>query len=237
MIKLSKRLQALAALVPCGQKAADIGTDHGLLPGYLIKAGISPLVIAVDVKKGPLEAAEKNIFLYQVQDQVDLRLGDGLTVLAPGEVETVIIAGMGGGTIRDILNGSPQVVESLKRLVLQPMNGAAIVRKWSQDKGWAIVTEDLVSEEGRIYEIIVLEKGKAKLKPLSAMEMEYGPFLIQNRHPLLLNLLEKELASLQEIQKQLKNSSNVEAQAKSLSLEAKKKQIKELQECLSVVKP
>ena len=128
MIKLSQRLQAIADLVPTGAKVADIGTDHGFLPCYLAQSGKAELVIACDVNAQPLALAQKNITDYNVGDKVSTRLGNGLAVLKPGEVDTVTIAGMGGALMIDILDASPMVVDRLKRIVLQPNVGAEAVR-------------------------------------------------------------------------------------------------------------
>ena len=108
MIKLSKRLQQIADFVPLGTKIADIGTDHALLPCYLVQEKISPWAIATDVNKGPLEVAKRQVKALLLADRVAVRLGDGLEPIEPLEVETVIISGMGGATIKNILDKSPK---------------------------------------------------------------------------------------------------------------------------------
>ena len=146
MIKLSQRLQAIANFVPKGAKVADIGTDHGFLPCYLAQSGQAEQVIACDVNAQPLSLAQKNITDYNVADKVSTRLGNGLAVLKPGEVDTVTIAGMGGALMIDILDASPNVVDRLKRIILQPNVGAEAVRVWAEKNRWQIVAEDLVKE-------------------------------------------------------------------------------------------
>lgn len=233
-MRISQRLTALANLVPQGMRAADIGTDHGLLPCYLITENISPSVIAVDINKGPLEKAEHNIDLYNLKGLVETRLGDGLKALKPQEAEAIIIAGMGGGTMVEILNGSREVADAAGRLIFQPMTGSEAVRRWLQDNGLAIIEEDLIYEEGRIFEIIAAEKGE--MPKLSQAELNFGPILIRKKHPLLNDLLEKELAALQEIIKQLAKSNSEEAQEKSHSFKKKEEMIKGLLRCLSAAK-
>ena len=111
MIKLSQRLQAIAQFVPQGAQVADIGTDHGFLPCYLVQCGQADRVIACDINEQPLAVAQKNIADSQVGEKVLTRLGDGLQVIAPGEVNVVTIAGMGGALMAEILNDAPQVVD------------------------------------------------------------------------------------------------------------------------------
>lgn len=235
MIKLSQRLQAIADLIPSGSRVADIGTDHAFLPCYLVQQGISPTVIGIDVKKGPLKSAEQTVRDCQLTDTITLRLGDGLGPLELGEVDTVIIAGMGGNTIKEILNNSLQVVEALQTLILQPMNGANKVRSWLHQHSWQIVDEALLLEDGHYYQIIKGIPGrKSELaEELTAMELSYGPLLIAEKHPLLPELIEKDLLSLQDIKKQLAKSKSVEAKKRLNQLERQAQQMKELKECLS----
>ena len=129
-VKLSKRLSAVAAMVPEGSVVADIGTDHGYLPAHLVMSGISPYAIATDVNEGPLAAARNLISLLAIEKRVQLRLGDGLGPLAPNEAETVVMAGIGASTMIKIMEQSPLVLKSVKRLILQPMRGTPKVRTW-----------------------------------------------------------------------------------------------------------
>ena len=183
MIKLSQRLQAIANFVPEGAKVADIGTDHGFLPCYLAQSGQAELVIACDVNAQPLSLAQKNIADYNVSDKVSTRLGNGLAVLKPGEVDTVTIAGMGGALMIDILDASPNVVDRLKRIVLQPNVGAEAVRVWAEKNRWQIVAEDLVKENDIFSVIIVLEQGRSD-RFMSATDLYLGPKLLAEHHPL-----------------------------------------------------
>lgn len=235
MLKISQRLLTLAQQVPSGSRVADIGTDHALLPCYLAGCGISSFVVGVELHKGPLIAANHTVQLSGMSQYISIRQGNGLAPLAPGEADVVIIAGMGGDTIREILEQAPKVLEEVKRLVLQPMTGSYHVRSWLFQNGWTIEKEDIIQEEGRIYEIIVAEKGASPV--LHEMELSYGPFLIRNKHPLLLGIMEKDIISLQDIIKQLAKSTGKEARRKQLQLAKRIEEIKELIEWLSVAKP
>lgn len=155
---LSQRLLVIANFIPRGSTIADIGTDHAYLPIYLVTEGVCPKGIGVDVHQGPFEAAMRAVQEAGLADKIAVRLGDGLAVVQPGEADVVVIAGMGGGTIRGILEAGPQVVAGLKRLILQPMVDSAHLREWLICNGWPIADEELVEEEGRLYEIIVAEK-------------------------------------------------------------------------------
>lgn len=188
-MKLGERLAAIAAFVPQGAKLADIGTDHAYLPIALLSAGRINQAVAGEVNKGPYESAKAAIKQYKWEQSIQLRLGNGLEVIAPGEVDTVVIAGMGGSTIIDILTRYPATTESVETLILQPMVAGAAVRRWLTDNGWRISDENLVVDEGRIYEIIVAVKGQAKEEdPILA---EIGPVLWAKRHPLLKEHLQR----------------------------------------------
>ena len=186
---LDDRLQALADFVPQGARAADIGTDHGYLAVALILQEKANFVVAGDKNRGPYEAAKRTVHEYAIsEEQISVRLGDGLEVVKPGEVDTVCIAGMGGILMNTILEASPEVTEALETLVLQPMNGAPELREWLYDHEWHIVDENLVIDDGRIYEIIKAEKGSRK-KP-SGLDLLVGPKLWKKKPPLLKHHIE-----------------------------------------------
>lgn len=186
---LDDRLQALADFVPEKSRVADIGTDHGYLAVALIRQGKSDFVVAGDKNRGPYEAAKRTVHEYAIsEEQISVRLGDGLEVVKPGEVDTVCIAGMGGILMNTILEASPEVTEALKTLVLQPMNGAPELREWLYGHEWHIVDENLVIDDGRIYEIIKAEKGSRK-KP-SGLDLLVGPKLWKKKPPLLKHHIE-----------------------------------------------
>jgi tRNA (adenine22-N1)-methyltransferase len=170
-VKLSKRLASVAVMVPKGSVVADIGTDHGYLPAYLVMSRISPYVIATDVNKGPLAAAANLISLLAVGKKIDLRLGDGLTVLMPGEVETIVIAGMGASTMIKILDQTPEVLSQAKRLILQPMRNVPRLRTWLAEHQWEIKDEELIWEDEIFYEIVAADHGQSTLTQEEAQLM------------------------------------------------------------------
>ncbi len=207
-IKLSHRLQAVARYVTPGARVADIGTDHGYLPVYLVVSDLSPRVIATDRGKGPLAAAGQLVSLLSLDTQVDLRLGDGLAVLQPGEVEVICIAGMGGMAIRDILAEGMAVARTARRLVLQPQRNVPAVRHFLAENGWRIVAEDLAEDDGFYYEVIVAEPGEMAL---SEMEAEFGPLLLAEGHPLLEDFLRLRQADLTRLLESMAANNSPEA--------------------------
>ncbi|MBM7614627.1 tRNA (adenine(22)-N(1))-methyltransferase [Alkaliphilus hydrothermalis] len=158
-VKLTPRLEKIASLVENHSRVADIGTDHGYIPLYLLQNRISSFAIASDVNKKPLESAEANIKIYGYGGKIETRLGGGLATLRPGEVDTIIIAGMGGLLISDILEEAQDIVESTKTFILQPMQAQEELRRYLVKNGFCIKLDQLVKEDHRIYEIIVAEKG------------------------------------------------------------------------------
>lgn len=228
-IKLSSRLTAVASMVRKGSVAADIGTDHGYLPAYLISQGISPYTIASDVSQGPLNAAKEVVELLALGRKVDLRLGDGLKVLSPGEADTICIAGMGASTIIKILAGTPDVLTEVKRLVLQPMRGASQLRRWLMEHGWDIVDEELVFEGGLFYEIIGAQPRECCL---TEAEIEVGPVLMKKRHPLLKKYLQEKIASLERIGNNIERGNASGVKKKQGEVNARISMLKQVMECL-----
>lgn len=154
-ISLPPRLKAVAEAVTINTTAADVGTDHGYLPVYLIKQVGLEKVIATDVNEDPLSKARRIINRHGLRKEVELRLGDGLRVLAAGEAETIIIAGMGGALIGELLQGSPEVAQRADRLILQPVQSVPELRRYLLDNGYRIIAEKLIQEKFRFYEMII----------------------------------------------------------------------------------
>lgn len=157
MIKLSDRLELIANRIESGETMADIGTDHGFLPLYLKLSGKSPKVIMADVSLPSLDKARENAARFAAsEDNIHFRAGNGLTVLERGEVDAVVIAGMGGKLIRDIMAADLEHTYSFKKFILQPRIGQGYLRKWLCDNGFTITHEDVVIEGHHIPEIITV---------------------------------------------------------------------------------
>lgn len=185
-IKLSNRLQAVARQIPVGLRVADVGTDHGYLPVYLVVNDIAPKVIASDRGKRPLDSARQLISLLSLENQIDVRLGDGLSVLQPDEAEVICLAGMGGVAIKEIISAGLPLAQAAKRLVLQPQRNVPAVRRFLVSNGFKIVAEDLAEDDGFYYEIIAVEPG---LMGLTEQEADFGPLLLRDGHPLFKDFL------------------------------------------------
>lgn len=229
MTKLSPRLQTLAGLVPMGASVADIGTDHAYLPIYLVEQGVALRAIGSELNPGPYQAAQKAVAGVNLTEHIDIRRGNGLETIKPGEVDTVVIAGMGGGTITEILGNHQDVLDHVQRLILQPMIGSAQLRSWLIKQGWSIVAEDLVEDEHRIYEVIVAEPGPTT--NIDEIILEIGPRLLATGHPLLARHLHRIIEGETKVIRELGKSTQPEAISKARELEVKVEQIRELVWC------
>lgn len=153
-MKLSDRMQVIAGHVRPGDVVADIGTDHGQIPVWLFAHEICPKAILSDVSPGSIAKAKETAAAYQFGEGLSFRVGDGLQVLSAGEADTVIIAGMGGKLIRQILAADPAHTASFRTFILQPRKGSGPLRKWLLSEGFRIASEDVVRESHFLPEII-----------------------------------------------------------------------------------
>lgn len=210
-MKLPLRLLSIARFIPKGKVVADIGTDHGILPVYLVSQGISPSAIASDLNKGPLEAAEKTILQADLSHKIKIRLGFGLETVGPGEADIAVIAGMGGGTISRIVEACGDQCP-VRELVLQPMGDSGQLREWLVKHEWKISNEDIIEEGGRYYEIIYSVRGREKV--LDETVLSIGPRLFEKRHPLLQKLIQREIEGNKNIIASLEQGSGEEINSK-----------------------
>ncbi len=151
MLKLSPRIQMAADMVRRGRTVCDVGTDHAYLPSYLILNGISPRAVAGDIGEGPLKNAEKSVKIYGVEENVKLRLSDGLDNIGEDEADEIIICGMGGNLIADILSRAEWLRNPDKHIIAQPMSHAEDVRRFLCENGFEIEEERVCEDDGRLY--------------------------------------------------------------------------------------
>lgn len=196
-IKLSPRLEVIAGCVAGVKTMADIGTDHGYLPVYLVENHLVSTAIASDTNHKPLKKAAKIISQQQLESYIETRLGSGLSVLKLGEVEAVVMSGMGGLLIRDLLEAEPLVAQDVKKLVLQPMNNQAVLRRYLETHGFKIIKEDLAQEMDRVYEIMVVAPGEMIMT--NPLEYELGFEFDKNKHRLLETLINRKIDLEQKI--------------------------------------
>lgn len=175
MLKLKPRLKTAADMVRNGSRLADIGTDHAYLPAALILNGKIPFAIAADLRKGPLENAEATVRTYGIADKVTLRLSDGLKAFFPDEADDIVIAGMGGILITEILSAAEWVKNPDIRLILQPQSHSEDVREYLFANGFEILSESSCTEDGKAY-ICMCAEYTGNVTEHTRAEILLGPF-------------------------------------------------------------
>ena len=181
MIELGERLTRAASFVPNGSKICDVGSDHAYLPVYLIQNNQITSAIAGEVVEGPFLSAKQTVRDYRMEDCIEVRLGDGLQILSKeDEITAVTICGMGGELISRILEAgySGSHLNGRERLILQPNVAEHFVREWLMNHSYQIVEETVVSDNHRLYEIIVAEPVEERVE-YTELELKYGPILLQ----------------------------------------------------------
>lgn len=189
MIKnyMTPRLEMIFELVPKSKVVCDIGTDHGYMAIKLIESKKAEKVIAADIKKGPLEAAKKNLEKSGKLLAADIRISNGFHNIGMNEAETAVIAGMGGETISEILKCD----KGVKNFVLQPQTAHMELRKFLCENGFLIKDESLCKEGNKMYAAILAIRGHGE--EFSRAELEIGPVLIRKKHYLLADYIDYRL--------------------------------------------
>lgn len=201
-MQLSDRLQAVSDLVTGGLRLADVGTDHAYIPIRLAGQGRIPGAIAMDINPGPLARAVENIRLYGLEDRIETRLSDGVAALAPGEADSVVIAGMGGSLVIRILEEGKEVLDTVQELILQPQSDIERVRKYLMDNEYEITAEDMILEDGKYYPMMHVVHGQMRF--LSQAELRYGPCLLRDRNECLKKYIRREKKTLEGVQAALR---------------------------------
>lgn len=252
MIKLSKRLQRVADYVTLHNRVADIGSDHAMLPCYLLQSGKCPSAISGELNHGPYRAAKKQAAAAGLVDRLDVRQGNGLSVLKAGEADTVTIAGMGGTLMSEILEAgnADGKLKGVKELVLQPNVGENRVRAWLLEKGWYLAGEAILEEDGKIYEVLharLIEDAEIKNAALydgsflalpwekaavQDMVLQMGPHLLREASPILMNKWRCEIEKLERICKQMGSSELSESTARKKQFHMEIKRMEEVLQCL-----
>ncbi len=223
MLRLSKRLLAVADMVQEAKVLADVGTDHGYIPIYLTLYRNLTKSIAMDVNPGPLQRAKEHISQYALGHRIETRLSDGLAALEPGEADTIVIAGMGGALMARILTQGDAVAHSALRLVLQPQSELYEFHSFLKEHDYQLIQEDMVYEDGKFYTVIAaVWKGSAKkldaagdgLGILPDSALKYGPLLLEHRHPILHQYLLRQKEQKEQIQKNLQEHARRDVSAR-----------------------
>ena len=219
-IKLSPRLESILGALGVVKTLADVGCDHGFISIAAVLRGRCENAIAMDINEGPLKSAKTNAELYGAADAVNLRLSDGLEKLEPGEADGIIIAGMGGLLIRDILTRGQQAAKAAKRIVLSPQSDIPKVRSYLLSNGFVIEDEECLIDEEKFYFIMVVRPDSETLRgageenekidtegshcaaakyPFGELGINFGGILLEKRHPILLKYLKKRLSQIDSI--------------------------------------
>ncbi|CEH29659.1 SAM-dependent methyltransferase [Aneurinibacillus migulanus] len=241
MIEISHRLRTIGDMVEQGHRVADIGSDHAYLPTYLIQKGIASACIAGEVNRGPWQSAARQVRSVGLSERIDVRLGDGLDVIHPGEVDTVCIAGMGGSLIVSILDKGIEKLAGVTQLLLAPNVASPLVRRWLLEHGWQLSRERILEEDGVIYEILEAIPGNPTL-PYENQEreredlLEVGPYLWQENSPVLRKKWEQELDKLRSVQIQLQRAKKPEAEGKKQEVSKKLAWMEEMIACMQTDK-
>ncbi|NNV05423.1 tRNA (adenine(22)-N(1))-methyltransferase TrmK [Geobacillus sp. C56-T2] len=228
--RLSKRLETVASFIPKGAVLADIGSDHAYLPCYACLHGYATKAVAGEVADGPLRSARQQVETCGLSDRISVRKGDGLSVIAPHEVDCITIAGMGGALIARILSDGKEKLSGVKRLILQPNVGAERVRRWLLEHDWELIAERILKEDGHIYEVLVAERGEAE-RPYRHLEAELllGPFLLRENNDVFREKWQQELRHWKQIAADLAANGQSEAAArKRRELERKIRLVEEV---------
>lgn len=201
---MDKRLHRIAQLIPAGKGFVDVGTDHGYLPVYMLDHGYMGKVIASDINEVPLSCAVRNAEKAQYDDKIGFILCDGLDERVSDEVDTIVIAGMGGDTICGILDRAEWCMDSRYKLILQPMSKAEILRYWLSYNDFEITDEVFVDDCGTVYQIICAIYGKRCT--LSDAELFIGRHELVRTQPIYKKLLDSNILKFERLVKGLGHS-------------------------------
>lgn len=206
-MQLSKRLEALANTVTKGSRVADIGCDHAYVSIYLMENKIAEHVIAMDINRGPLERANVNIAQYGLSTKIETRLSDGAKKLNQGEVDSILIAGMGGALMVKILSERTSVMKECNELILQPQSEIFLVRKFLHKQGFRIDSEQMLVDEGKYYTILRAIPGKECYN--SEVQYLYGKYLLEKKDSCLKEFLFHQLAKKKAILERLEQTNAI----------------------------
>ncbi|GIM28055.1 SAM-dependent methyltransferase [Clostridium polyendosporum] len=226
---LSIRLKMIVNQVDECNSIVDVGTDHGYVPIYLVKNHICKKGVASDINNGPIEKAQINVTFEGLKDKISCRLGPGLKTVEKGEVEGVIIAGMGGNLTRDILLEDWEKVREYKFLILQPAQNPEVLREFLYNSEFEILDEDLCFEDNKFYELFKVKysMNSYKIKIDSELDYEVSQILRKKHHPLLSKFIENKIEKYENIAEYIKENTESARLRKSQVVD-KIKRLKEM---------
>lgn len=229
-MELSIRLKSVAAMVDKCRSIADIGTDHGYIPIFLIMNNLIEEAVASDINPGPLQRAKSNISFEGFQHKIECRLGGGLSTIKPGEVDAAVISGMGGYLIKDILEEGLEVFKYLDYIILQPVQYPEIIREYIYKNGFKIIDEDICFEDNKFYEIIKVSYNTTS-EDVDDIFYEISKILFEKKHPIIKEFIFYKIKKYKNICDTIKESSLL-GKTKKINLLEKVKKLEELSKCL-----
>ncbi|MBN2899021.1 MAG: SAM-dependent methyltransferase [Clostridia bacterium] len=225
-MKLTPRLEKIASMVPECTCIGDVGTDHAYIPAALIERGIVTKAIASDVVDGPVLNAQNTIARYGFANHVEVRKGSGLAPYAMGEIEGVIIAGMGGPLIAEIIEADYALAQSLNFLILQPMIGQEVLRAYLESHHFKIVEEHIEVEGEKFYEVMKVTAGEMMID--EPFYYEIGPLLVHQTDEKTKGFMGHKLKKYEKIYRSVKENASQDQGDYLLEIERKISLLKEL---------
>ncbi len=227
-MKLTKRLEKIASLVSEDITLADVGTDHGYIPVFLLENKIVKRAILSDINKGPLNNAREEIEKRKLEEFTELRLGGGVSILQANEVDEIIIAGMGGILISEIIRDGFEVCKAADKLILQPMQAPEELRKYLYENNFEIIDEHIVNEDFRIYEIIEARYSDKTIDDVDEIYYEFPKKLVERKDPLMKELIIKKINQCQSILEKIGN-------AQGEAIESRRNEVSERIDALKIL--
>lgn len=235
-MKLSDRLESVAAMISDSIPVVDVGTDHAYLPVSLVQRGKTPCALCSDLRRGPIDRARQNIKEAQVEDRVKAVLCDGVPPLSSLDEElrggALVIAGMGGPLMASILEKASDRLDFFSEIIAEPQSDLSTFRKCLSSLGFAITEENMIREDGKYYPIIKAKRAKTP-SDLSEMAYAFGPCLIAAKHPILKEYAEKQLCVTENLLTQMASVSGDKARQRKAELDHQKALLENLLEQLN----
>lgn len=217
-MELSKRLNWIINEMDKADVIMDVGTDHGYIAIELIKRNITNKVIASDINKDPLNKAKLNVSLEGLSSKIDLRLGGGLAPVKNNEVQGVLIAGMGGNLIRDILEKDIDKVKNMEYLVLQPAQNPEVLREYLYTGDYEVIDEDVCEDEGKYYELFKVRYKENNSTKLEEIFYEISPTLLNKKSEVFKSYLNEKAYKYRKVHSFIKdNTEHAVARKKELN--------------------
>ena len=217
-MELSKRLMKIASYVNYCEAIADIGTDHGYIPIYLVKNNKCNSAIASDINKGPIEKASTNIRFEGLSEKIKCLLGGGLKPLKVGEVNGVIIAGRGGNLIRDIILEDIEKVKLYDFLILQPAQNPEVLREFLYNNNFEILNEDLILDDGKFYELFKVKynENAKKINIKDEISYEISSILLESNNSLVNDYIKSKIKKYENIITYIKDDTSLAKKKKDI---------------------